>query len=136
MKGLGMWLTPKDRVILKARRKKSSSERKSSLPQKSPTSSKGESVVDCYDQTSLVEFASSNDPAMVNTVEEPSAITRTNACDNPMQWTEARFHRRNYIPMKKGKARVVVDDSGQRQAGDSSREKSETQKFLTVHSQL
>ena len=135
MKGLGMWLTPRDRAILKARRKKSSSERKSSLPQRSPAS-KGESVADCHDQTTLESFVSSKDPAMVNAVEDPSAITRTGACDNPMQRTEARSHRRNDVPVKRGKAHVIVDDSSQQQAGDSSREKGGTQEFLTVHSQL
>ncbi len=136
MKGLGMWLTPKDRAILKARRKTRSSERKSSLPQRSPASSKGESVADSYDQTSRVESASSKDPAMVNAVEEPSAVTRIGACDNPMQRTEAKSHLRNDVPVKRGKAHVIVDDSGQRQTGDSSREKGGTQKFFTVHSQL
>ena len=129
-----MWLTLRDKVILKARRKKSSSKGKSSLPQRSPASIKRESVADCFDQTSLVEFASSKDPAMVNAVEEPSAITRIGACDDKMQRTEARSHRRNNVPVKRGKAHVVVDDSGQRQSGDSGREKGGTQKFLTVHS--
>ncbi|MHA2023554.1 MAG: RNA-guided endonuclease InsQ/TnpB family protein [Candidatus Thorarchaeota archaeon] len=133
-KGLGMWLTPKDRAILKARRKKSSSKGKSSLPQRSPTSIKGESVVDCYDQTTLESFASSKDPAMVNAVEEPSATVRTGAHGVQKQRTEARSHRRNYVPMKRGKDHVIVDDSGQRQAGDSGREKGGTQEFFTVHS--
>ena len=106
-----MWLTPRDRAILKARRKKPSSHGKSALPQRTPAS-KGESVADCYDQTSLEEFASSKDPAMANTVEEPSAITRTGACDDSMQRTEARSHWRNDVPMKRGKVRVIVDDSG------------------------
>ncbi len=132
-KGLGMWLTPRDKAILKARRKKSSSKGKSSLPQKSPAS-KGESVADCYDQTTLEEFASSKDPAMVNAVEEPSATMNTGVHGVQRQRTEARSHRRNYVPVKRGKAHVVVADSGQRQAGDSSREKGGTQKFFSVHS--
>jgi len=74
MNGLGMWLTPRDRAILKARRKTRSSHGKSALPQRTPAS-KGESVADPYDQTSLVEFARSEDPAMVKAVETPSAIT-------------------------------------------------------------
>ncbi|MHA1576975.1 MAG: zinc ribbon domain-containing protein, partial [Candidatus Thorarchaeota archaeon] len=133
-KGLGMWLTPKDRAILKARRKRFSSKRKSSLPQKSPASLERESVADCYDQTSLVEFESSKDPAMANTVEEPSAIIRTGACDDSMQRTEARSHRRNYVPVKKGKAHVTLKNSSFSDAGDSIREKGGTQKFLTMHS--
>ena len=136
MTGLGFWFTSMDRAILKVRRKKSSSKGKSSLPKKSPASFERESVADCNDQTTLESFASSKDPAMVNTVEEPSAIIRIGTCDDPMQRTEARSHRRNYVPMKKGKAHVVVVDFGQRQAGDSSREKGGTQKFFTVHSQL
>ncbi len=129
-----MWLTPRDRAILKARRKKSSSKGKSSLSQRSPASIKGESMVDCYDQTSRVEFASSKDPAMVNAVEEPSATVSTGAHGVQEQRTEARSHRRNDVPVKRGKAHVVVDDSGQRQAGDSSREKGGTQEFLAVNS--
>jgi len=73
---------------------------------------------------------------MVNAVEEPSAIVRTGTHGVQKQRTETRSHRRNYVPVKRGKAHVFVDDSGQRQAGDSSREKGGTQKFPTVHSQL
>ena len=131
-----MWLTPRDRAILKARRKKSSSKGKSSLPQRSPALIKGESVADCHDQTTLESFTSSKDPAMVNAVEEPSAITRTGACDDSMQRTEARSHRRNYVPVKRGKAYVPLQDTSLSDAGDGSREKGGTQKFLTVHSQL
>ena len=130
-----MWLTPRDRVILKARRKKSSSKRKSALPQRTPTS-KGESVADPYDQLTLTEsFARSEDPAMVNAVETPSAITPTGACEST-QRTEAKSHRRNDVPVKKGKARDTLKDSGLSEAGDSSREKGGTQESLTVHSQL
>ena len=132
--GLGMWLTSKDRAILKARRKTRSSDRKSALPQRTPAS-KGGSVADSYDQTSLVESARSEDPAMVNAVETPTAITPSGACES-RQRTEARSHQRNDVPMKRGKARDNVADSGQELAGDSSREKGETQESLTVHSQL
>ncbi len=134
MNGLGMWLTAKDRAILKARRKKSSSHGKSALPQRTPAS-KGESVADCNDQATLESFARSEDPAMVNAVEIPSAITPTGACEG-MQRTEAESHRRNDVPVKRGKARDTLKDSGLSEAGDSSREKGGTQKFLTVHSQL
>ncbi len=129
-----MWLTAKDRAILKARRKTRSSHGKSALPQRTPAS-KGESVADPDDQTSLVEFARSEDPAMVNAVETPTAITPTGECE-VMQRTEAESHRRNDVPVKRGKARDNVTDSGQEQAGDSSREKGETQEFLIIHSQL
>ena len=130
-----MWLNPKDRAILKARRKTHTSKGKSSLLQRSPASSKWESVADCNDQISLVEFVSSKDPAMVNAVEIPSASGTTGE-SGVMQRTEVRSHRRNDIPMKRGKAWDSVDDSGQKQAGDSGREKGGTQKFLPVHSQL
>ncbi len=134
MNGLGMWLTAKGRAILKARRKTSSSKGKSALPQRTPAS-KGESVADSYDQTSLVEFARSEDPAMVSAVETPSAITLSGECES-RQRTEAGSHRRNDVQAKRGKACDNGSDSGQEQAGDSSREKGGTQEFLTVHSQL
>ncbi len=129
-----MWLTSKDRVILKARRKTRSSQGKSALPQRTPAS-KGASVADSYDPISLVEFARSKDPAMVNAVETPSAITPTGACES-MQRTEAESHQRNDVPVKRGKARDNGSDFGREQAGDSSREKGGTQESLTVHSQL
>jgi len=136
MKGLGIWLTLKDRAILKARRKTRSSKRKSSLPQKSPASLERESVADCYDQTTLESFESSKDSAMVKAVEEPSAIVRTGAHGVQTQRTEARSHRRNNVPVKKGKAHVILKNRSFSEAGDSSREKGGTQEFLTVHSQM
>jgi hypothetical protein len=132
--GLGMWLTTKDRAILKARRKTCSSKRKSALPQRTPAS-KGESVADSYDQMTLESFARGKDPAMVSAVETPSAIIPTGECE-PMQRTEAGSHRRNDVPVKRGKARDTLKDRGSSDAGDSSHEKGETQKSLTVHSQL
>jgi IS605 OrfB family transposase len=130
--GLGMWLTPRDRSILKARGKKSSSQGKSALPQRTPAS-KGESVADSYDQTTLDLSAMGKDPAMVNAVENPSAITSSGGCE-PMQRTEARSHQRNNVPVKRGKARDIVPVLVQEQAGDSSHKKGGTQKFLTVRS--
>jgi len=133
--GLGMWLIPRDRVILKARRKKSSSQGKSALPQRTPAS-KGEPVADYDDQTTLTKStARSKDPAMVNAVETPSTITPTGEGES-MQRTEAGSHRRNDVPVKRGKAHINLKDSGLSEAGDSSREKGETQKSFTVHSQL
>ena len=130
-----MWLTPRDRAILKARRKKSSSQGKSALPQRTPAST-GESVADPYDQLTLTEsFARSEDPAMVKAVETPTVITPTGECD-VTQRTEAGSHRRNDVPVKRGKARDTLKDSGLSEAGDSSREKGGTQESLTVHSQL
>jgi len=92
-----------------------------------------QSVADCYDQTSLVEFERSEDPAMVNAVEKPSA-SKTTGSLGEMQRTEARSHRRNNVPVKKGKARDTLKDSGLSDAGDSSREKGGTQEFLDVSS--
>ncbi|MGY5863919.1 MAG: transposase [Candidatus Thorarchaeota archaeon] len=132
--GLGMWLTVKDRAILKARRKTRSSKGKSALPQRKPAS-KGESVAGSYDQTSLAEFARGKDPAMVNAVEILSAITPTGECEST-QRTEARSHQRNDVPVKRGKARDTLKDSGPSDPGDSSREKGGTQKSFTVHSKL
>ncbi|TFG96104.1 hypothetical protein E4H12_11845 [Candidatus Thorarchaeota archaeon] len=132
--GLGLWLTPRDRAILKARRKKSSSQGKSALPQRSPAS-KGESVADSYDRMTLESFARSKDPAMVNAVEKPSAITPTGEREE-MQRTEARSHQRNDVPVKRGKARDTLKNLGSTEAGDSSREKGETQESLAVHSRL
>ncbi len=129
-----MWLTAKDRVILKARRKTRSSDRKSALPQRTPAS-KGESVADCYDLMILESFVRSKDPAMVNAVETPSAITSSGECE-VTQRTEAESHRRNDVPVKRGKACDTLKDSGLSDAGDSSREKGETQESLAVHSQL
>ena len=132
--GLGMWPTSEDKAILKARRKKSSSKGKSSLPQKSPASLERESVADCYDSTSHMKSMSSKDPAMVKAVEKPPATVRTGVHGVQKQRTEARSHRRNYVPVKKGKAHVTLKDSSLSDAGDSSREKGGTQKFLTVYS--
>ena len=92
-------------------------------------------MADPDDQTTLESFARSEGPAMVNAVETPPAITSTGECE-VMQWTEAEAHQRNDVPVKRGKARDTVPDSGQEQAGDSSREKGGTQKSFTVHSQL
>ncbi|MGY5860617.1 MAG: hypothetical protein RTU63_14705, partial [Candidatus Thorarchaeota archaeon] len=132
--GLGMWLTSKDKAILKAQRKKSSSQGKSALPQRSPAL-KRESVADTYDQMTLESFARSKDPAMVNAVETPSAITPTGECE-VTQRTEAGSHQRNDVPVKRGKARDTLKNFGSSDAGDSSHEKGGTQKFLTVHSQF
>ena len=129
-----MWLTPRDRAILKARRKTRSSQGKSALPQRTPAF-KGESVADPYDQATLESFARSEDPAMVNAVETPSAITPAGECER-MQRTEAGSHQRNDVPMKRGKVRDTLEDSGHSEAGDSRREKGETQESLTVRSQL
>jgi len=100
------------------------------------TASKGESVADSYDQLTLTEsIARSEDLAMVNAVETPSAITPSGECE-VKQRTEARSHQRNNVPVKRGKAYDTLKNLGSSDAGDSSREKGETQESLAVHSQL
>ncbi len=132
--GLGMWLTPRDRAILKARRKTRSSQGKSALPQRTPAL-KGESVADCNDQTTQKLSVRSEDPAMVSAVETPSAITLSGECEST-QRTETGSHLRNDVLVKRGKDRDTLKDSGLSNAGDSSREKGGTQESPTVHSQL
>jgi len=132
-KGLGMWLLPKEKAILKARRS-IRSKGKSSLPQRPPASLEGGSVADCYDQTTLELSLSSKNPAMVKTVEKAFATLRTGTHSEQMQRTEVTSRQRNYVSVKPGKAHVTVSGSGLIQAGDSSREKDGTQKFLSVSS--
>ncbi len=89
-------------------------------------------MADFYDHATFESFARSEDPAMENAVEQPSTITPTGECET-VQRTEARSHRRNNVPMKRGKACDTLKDSGLSVAGDSSRKKGGTQKSLTVH---
>ncbi len=131
--GLGMWLLPKEKTTLKARRS-SGSKRKSLLPQRPPALLEGESVADCNVQTTLELSESSKDPAMVKTVEELSAALRTGTHSFHVQRTEVTPRQRNHVSVKSGKAHVTVSDSGLIQAGDSSREKDGTQKSLAVSS--
>jgi IS605 OrfB family transposase len=128
-KGLGMWLLPREKATLNARRS-IRSKGKSSLPQRSPALLEGESVADCYDQISPEESVSSNDPAMVNTVEIPPAAASSGNRSFVKQRTETWYRQRDNVPVRSGKAHVTVSDSGLVQAGDSSREKGGTQKFL------
>ncbi len=131
--GLGMWLLPREKTTPKAR-KSSGSKRKSSLPQKPLASFEGESVADCIDQTTLVLSESGEDPAMVNTVEDPSATVKNSNHSTQMQWKEAKHQQRSNTPMMLDKAHITVSNSGLTQAADSSREKGGTHKFLCVSS--
>ncbi len=90
---------------------------------------------DCYDQTTLDSFARSEDPAMVNAVGTPSAITCSGECEST-QRTETRSHLRNDVPVKRGKACDNLKDPVLSDAGNSGHEKGETQDSLTVHLQL
>ena len=88
-------------------------------------------MADSYDQmTSTESTARSKDAAMANAVETPSAITPSGACE-VTQRTEARSHRRNDVPVKRGKAYDTLKDSGLSEAGDNRREKGGTQEFHT-----
>lgn len=90
-------------------------------------------MADCYEQISLVDSMSSEDPAMANTAETSSA-SKSSGNLGVMQRTEAKSRQRNYNPVKSGKAHITVLGRGLLQAGDSSCEKGGTQKLLTVHS--
>lgn len=125
--GLGRWLLPKEKARPKTRRSKSS-KWMSSLPERSPTSSEGESVADCNDQTSLEEFVSSSDPAMVTTVEKPSVAKKSGSSSITKQWTEAQSRERSNAPMISGKGHVTEMDSIPNLAGDSGHDKRGTQK--------
>jgi transposase len=80
VRGLGKWASAIARSTrLKARKKKSSSQRKSLLPTKGPISSPGESAAVRFAQSSLLSFGdgakgSDNDPAVVRTVEILSVV--------------------------------------------------------------
>ncbi len=77
MSGLGKWASAVDAVRstrLKAQKKKPSSNGKSSLSEREPSSGSGESAAVHFVQSDLVGFSdgtgeSDNDPAVVNTVE-------------------------------------------------------------------
>jgi hypothetical protein len=92
-------------------------------------------VAGCYDQNSLVEYVRGKDPAMVNAVEEPSAITPTGECE-VTQRTEARSHQRNDVSVKRGKACDTLKDNSSSDAGDGSCVIGGTKESLKVHSQL
>nr|KXH74355.1 MAG: hypothetical protein AM325_12765 [Candidatus Thorarchaeota archaeon SMTZ1-45] len=126
--GLGVWLLPSEKTIPKTSRGKRS-KRKSSLSQRMPTLV-GESVAECYKQTSLEMCVNTEDPAVASTVEEPSVSEMTGSLGST-QRTETSCKGRNDFPMILDKAHVVSDDSGHLETGDSSREQGETQKFLS-----
>ena len=125
--GLGMWLHPKDKATLKARRK-SISKGKSILPEKTPASFEGKSVVDCHDQETLENLVSSTGPAMATTVETPSVVKRTGTFDTSRQGTDAQFQERSNAPMALNKGHVTVDGASRLLIGDNSHDKGGTQK--------
>ncbi|MHA2380224.1 MAG: hypothetical protein ACXADS_13200 [Candidatus Thorarchaeota archaeon] len=93
-----------------------------------PASPEGESVVDCYDQTTLEVFASSTDPAVATTVETPSAAERTGSLSTAKQREEAQFRKRGNAPMKSSKGQVTAEGASRLLIGDNSRDKGGTQK--------
>ncbi len=117
-KGLGMWLHPKEKAALKTRRSTRSKGR-SAHSKRSPTSSVGESVADSYDQMTLVESASSTDPAMKSTMEHPSAAM-SSGTHSRAQRTEAQTEKRSTTSMisdkphahPAGEVLLVAGDSG------------------------
>ncbi len=72
---------------------------------------------------------------MVNAAEKPFAITPTGDGEL-MQRIEVRSHRRNDLPVKRGKSHDNVTNLGQKQVGDSNHKKVGTQKCLQVHSAI
>lgn len=125
--GLGVWLLPSEKTIPKTSRG-NRSKRKSSLSQRKPALV-GESVAECYDQTSLEMLASTKDPAMASTVEEPS-VSRMTGSLGVCQRIETRCQGRDNIPVNLDKAHVISGDSGHLKTGNSSHEVGGTQKFL------
>jgi hypothetical protein len=132
MNGLGVWSFRHEKAIPNASRI-AMSKRRSSLPQGSPDLL-GESVAECYEKMILLSSGSTEDPAMVKTVERPSDSESSGNLGNE-QRTETGSQGRSKVPANQGKDHVISDDSGHLEAGDSSREKGGTQKFLAVHSQ-
>ena len=126
--GLGVWLLPSEKTIPKTSRSRSS-KRKSLLSQRKPALV-GESVVECYEQTSLKMCASTEDPAVASTVEAPS-VSKISGSLGGTQRKETRCQGRNNVPMILNKAHVNLEDSGLRKTGDSGREQGGTQKFLS-----
>jgi transposase len=133
--GLERWLFPREREqsSLKARRSSNSNEK--SLPPSERSASGGRSAAECYDQTSLTEFASATDPAVEKTVEQPSAATdarkATDSRGNLAQRSEAPFG------SDPDKARVQTSGGVPEFAGDSRHEKGGTRELKVsgeVHS--
>lgn len=125
-KGLGTWLPPIRKNSPKTPRTRS--KRRSLASKKSLASPVGSTVADCYDQTSLEEFASSADPATATTVEKPSVAGKCGSLGKTKQWTEAQSRERSDAPMISSKGHVTDTESNSNLAGDSGHGKSGTQK--------
>ena len=119
-KGLGTWLPPIRAASPKTQRARPNGV--SSAPKKSPASSVGGTVADCYDQTSLEGYASSADQAMEKTMETPSAIMGSGDHDTIVQRTEAQSVRRSHAPMRHSRTHAHPAGEVLLVAGDSSHE--------------
>ncbi|MHA2265005.1 MAG: hypothetical protein ACXAEN_21640 [Candidatus Thorarchaeota archaeon] len=86
-------------------------------------------MAECYEQMTLVSFGNTKDPAMVKTVERPSA-SEISGSPRKEQRKETRSQGRNNVPMSQGKDHVTLDGSGHMKAGDGSRDNGGTQEFL------
>ncbi len=126
--GLGVWLLSNEKSIPKASRG-NDSKRKSSLSQRKPALM-GESMAECYEQASLEMHACTEDPVVVNTVEEPSVSKMTGSLGGA-QRTETRCRGRDNVPMNLDKAQVISENPDYLKAGDGSPEHGGTQKFLS-----
>jgi IS605 OrfB family transposase len=119
-KGLGNWLPSIRKASPKTRRARPKGV--SSVPKKSPASPVGSAVADCYNQTSLEEFASSADQAMKKTMETPSAVISSGGHDNILQRTETQSVKRNHISMSRSETHAPPAGEVLLVAGDSSHE--------------
>ena len=129
-KGLGRWLfsSNKGGSTLKVWRS-SRSKGKSSLPS-GLSGQRGQSVAECYDQTTLGEFASTADPAMERTVEIPSAaVEARKAADthsSKLQRTETTSG------PSSDKAHVHESEGTLTLTGDSGHEKGGTRELKVI----
>ncbi|MFO7837107.1 MAG: transposase [Candidatus Thorarchaeota archaeon] len=133
--GLERWLLPHEREqsSLKARRSSASNEK--SLPLSEISASGGRSAAECYDQTSIMEFVSATDPAVVRTVEQPSAATDAHKAAD----SRGNLAQRSEAPSGSDpdKARVQASGGVPESAGDSRHEKGGTRELKVsgeVHS--
>ncbi len=126
-KGLGMWLPPLRKATPKTPRGRSP-KAKSLLSQRPPASSKGEPVADDCARMRLTAFECSEDPAMAKTVEKPSAAGTKGGPGFNQQRQETTCRDGNHVPAVSDKAHAQAMGQVLLSAGDSGREKGETQK--------
>ncbi len=129
-KGLGRWLfsSKKGGSTLKVWRS-ARSKGKSSLPS-GLSGQRGQSVAECYDQTTLGEFASTTDLAMERTVEIPSAAVEARKASD----THSSKLQRTETTSKPSldRARVITSDSDPAYTGDGRHEKGGTRESKVI----